>query len=341
MKIDRKVLKEVVYPYAVSVYECGGRKKVVTATELDGPCSAFWTDTLEEETLWEGQGGTMNTWQLSDRGDFLAIQRFYKGFNSRASRIARVEPKDGEWVQSVVCDIPFLHRFGVVGKGEDRYLVCCVLCRDKESREDWSQAGWIQVAKLPEPGEQPEFRVLIPGIHRNHAFFYGQFDGTDRILAGGDEGLFQIDYPRDGSDWRFEKLIDRPVSDVTSFDLDGDGEDELVTIEPFHGSKVVVSKRINGVWETVWSSPTSFGHAIWSGTIFGEPAFIIGHRAEDMSLLLFRPRGWKEGKLAMDITVLDQWEGPTNVAVVHGDKKEQVFSCNGAKNRIVLYELTE
>ncbi len=341
MKIERKVLKEVIYPYAVSVYHVGDRNKVVCATELDGPCSAFWTDTLEEEILWEGQGGTMNTWQIADNGDFLAIQRFYKGFNSRASRIARVERKNGEWVQSVVCDVPFLHRFGVIGSGDNRWLICCVLCKDKESREDWSQAGWIQVAKYPEPGETPEFRVLVDGIHRNHAFFYGRFDGTDCVLAGGDEGLYRIDYPRDGHDWICEKLLDCSVGDVTVFDLDGDGEDEIVTIEPFHGSKIVVHKRIDGKWDTVWESATQFGHAIWSGTIFGEPAFIIGHRSLDASLVLFRPRGYKEGKLALDVTVLDQWEGPTNVAVNHADGKEQIFSCSGNKNRIVLYELTK
>ena len=62
-------------PYAVNLHKIGGREKAVFAAELDSLCVGVWADTLEQEVLWEGKGGTMNTFQLNERGDFLAIQR--------------------------------------------------------------------------------------------------------------------------------------------------------------------------------------------------------------------------------------------------------------------------
>ena len=342
MNITRTVLKEVVYPYAVGVYACGGREKVVTATELDGPCTAFWADTLEQEVMWEGHGGTMNTCQLNDRGVFLAIQPFYKGFNSREARIVRVEKTAAGWVQSTVAALPFVHRFAVADAGEAKFLICCILCRDKACKTDWSQPGCVKIARLPEdPAQAPVFTTLIDGIHRNHGLFTGTLDGKPCALVTGDEGVFRIDIPSaaDGA-WQYEKLIDRPVSDATVYDLDGDGRDEIVTIEPFHGGKVVVNTRTAEGWTPVYQYPVDFGHAIWSGEFLGGPAFLIGYRAANAALLLFRLREKYENEWMMDVTVLDEHEGPTNVAVVHETERERVFACNGAKNRIVLYDVT-
>ena len=343
MNIARTVLKEVVYPYAVSVYHCGERKRVVTATELDGPCTAFWADTLEEEVLWEGHGGTMNTCQLNDHGDFLAIQQFYKGFNSRGAQIVRVENSNGQWRQATVAQLPFLHRFALVDVADEKFLICCILCKDKDSKEDWSQAGCVQIARLPEdPTQAPKFTTLIEGIHRNHGLFTGTFQGQFCALVTGDEGVFQIGIPTGKDDaWSYKKIIDRPVSDVTVVDLDGDGLDELVTIEPFHGGKIVVNHLDGDHWTPVYQYPVEFGHAIWSGNFLGKPSFIIGYRAGNAALLLFHLNEKREGEWMMDVVMLDEHEGPTNVAVVHDGQRERIFACSGAKNRIVLYDVTQ
>ena len=68
---------------------------------------------------------------------------------------------------------------------------------------------------------------------------------------------------------------------------------------------------------------------------------MIGYRASNAALLLFQLREKREGEWMMDVTVLDEHEGPTNVAVVHDGQRERVFACNGAKNRIVLYDVTQ
>lgn len=342
MNIRRSVLKEVIYPYAVSAYQINGRPKVITATELDGPCTGIWADTLELETIWEDHGGTMNTCQLDENGTFLAIQRFYKGFQSRESCIVKVEQKDGVWTQTEVAKLPFIHRFCTLEIGGETYLLCCLLCADKASKEDWSQPGRVVVAKLPSDGKLAHFQTVLDGIHKNHGLYKGTLHGEPVILVTGVEGLFKLSPPSDSSQpWKVEAILDREISDCTVIDLDGDGQDEIITIEKFHGQRVVVNKWIDGTWKEVYEYPVAFGHAIWSGTILGAPAFLIGYRASNAALLLFQLKMISGDDWYMDVTVLDEHEGPTNIDVVHWPDKEQVFSCSGARNRIVLYELTK
>lgn len=343
MKIKRRVLREFSAPYAVNIHRIGGREKVVFAAELDSLCVGVWADTLEQEVLWEGQGGTMNTFQLNEKGDFLAIQRFYRGFQCRDACIVKAEKQENQWKQTKIADLPFCHRMCVVEIEGVPHMVCCVLCEDKENTEDWSQPGRVVVSKIPrQAGEQVPFTTIVEGIHKNHGIFQGKLDGKNTILVTGQEGIFQLEIPA-GLDkpWSYTKLMDQETSDCTVLDVDEDGEDEIITIEKFHGNRVVVYKRQAGIWKQVYTYPVEFGHAIWSGTIFSRPAFLIGYRAANAALLLFRLKEKREGRWLMEITVLDEHESPANAAVVHQEGKEMIFSTSCGRDRIMLYELTQ
>ena len=341
MKVKRRILREMPAPYAVNLHKIGGREKAVFAAELDSLCVGVWADTLEQEVLWEGKGGTMNTFQLNERGDFLAIQRFYRGFQSKDACIVKVENREGKWEQTEIASLPFCHRMCVVEIEDVPHMVCCVLCANKESPDDWSQPGRVAVSKVPlGAGEQASFATILEGLHKNHGIFQGSLDGKETILVTGEEGIFQLKIPESLKEpWSYEKLIARETSDCTVLDVDGDGEDEIIAIEGFHGNRLAVYKRENGRWEQVYTYPIEFGHAIWSGTIFSKPGFLIGYRAANAALLLFQLREKREGRWLMDITVLDEHEGPTNAVVAHGKEKELIFSCSCSRDRILLYEL--
>lgn len=343
MKIKRQVLREFSAPYAVNIHSVGGREKAVFASELDSLCVGVWADTLEQEVLWEGKGGTMNTFQLNEKGDFLAIQRFYRGFQCREACIVKVEKEENQWKQTKIADLPFCHRMCLVAIEGVPHMVCCVLCADKENPGDWSQPGRVVVSKIPlREGEKVSFTTIVEGIHKNHGIFQGKLDGGDVILVTGQEGIFRLNIPaRLDEPWGYSKLVDCETSDCTVLDVDGDGEDEIIAIETFHGNRVVVYQREGEIWKRVYTYPVEFGHAIWSGTIFSRPAFLIGYRAANAALLLFRLKEKREGQWLMDITVLDEHESPTNAAVVHKEGKEMVFSCSCGRDRVMLYELTQ
>lgn len=341
MRIVRTEIASLIHPYAVSVFQTRTGPRVIVAAEVDGDCLSISADDLSVETVWSGMGGTMNVWQTGPDGEFLAIQRFYKGFNSREARVARVFRREGRWVCEPLFDLPYLHRFCLIDVAGEPFFVGSALCAGKQSREDWSQPGATYAMRLPKDLSRPgELRPVVSGLFKNHGFFKRRRGDRETVLVSGREGIFEITPPEhpDGV-WKHERIMEREVSDMVVFDIDGDGTEELITIEAFHGTRLVVNKPVPGGWREMYVLPVEFGHALWAGSILGRPSILIGYRGANAALMLLRPEKKRDDDLLMDITVLDQFEAPTNLDVFERDGLCRIFTCSGGKNRVVLYEL--
>lgn len=213
----------------------------------------------------------MNTCHLDDKGNSLAIQRFDKGFDSRGFRIVKVSQKKDRWNQEEIVAMPFIHRFCTVNVNGDTYMACCILCEDKESKEDWNQSR-LQQARFQKKGQRADAQTILSGIHRNYGLFKDRLNGEEFILITGEEGVFIITPPRTArGSWLYEQILPREASDCTVIDLDGDGTDKLVAIEEFHGRYIVINHLNHGEWVPVHDYPVEFGHAIWSGFTLGKP----------------------------------------------------------------------
>ncbi|MDR1535136.1 MAG: hypothetical protein LBU64_08580 [Planctomycetota bacterium] len=343
MRINRKEIARLVYPYAVSIFPLPGGPRVVIATELKGECLSIAVDDLSREVIWRDMGGTMNICQLNSEGEFLAVQEFYKGNNSKTACLAKVGRRGGEWITERFFDLPFLHRFCLVETEGVKFLVISTLAKDKDNREDWSRPGSTYIMRLPEMAERPgELIPLIPEITKNHGMFKGRREGANVVMVSGQEGLFEIRIPaRAGDEWKYAKLLDREISDMVVCDLDGDGVEEIITLEKFHGARLAINRPSPDGWREIYSYPVDFGHALWAGNILGRPGLLVGYRGANAALLLFRPNGWKDGALTMDIAVIDEHEAPTNIDVLEKNGVCKIFNCSGAKNRVMLYELSE
>ncbi|MDR2515077.1 MAG: hypothetical protein LBD02_07740 [Christensenellaceae bacterium] len=343
MHIERRILEELDSPYAVGVFNLGGEKRAVVASEEKDLCLAFSKDGKRLETIWENQGGTMNLCQTDEEGNFLAVQEFYKGFRSHTAGIARAWKEDGRWNVKRYIDLPFVHRF-CVQKVEDRqFVIACTLSDRKDSPQDWSRPGRVYLGLLPRDLSEPcEIKELIGGITKNHGLFQGRFQGKAVVLVTGQEGVFRIDVPQKVSDeWHWERIIDREVSDVTAVDIDGDGQDELITIEGFHGNTIALNKLVGGEWKIVSRYPVATAHALWSGDVLGKPGVLVGYRGANAGLLLMRYNGEKKlGNLLLETTVLDQYEGPVNLGVIAEPNDFRIFNVSGTNNRFVYYRLT-
>lgn len=337
----RIIAQNMEYPYAVKTVSSADGMKVFTATELDGLCLKYSDDGKVEETVWASLGGTMNICPIREDCEFLAIQKFYRGFNGLESLIAHVEKKNGIWTSKPYIRLPFIHRCCVVESVKKRYILVCQLCQNKKDVDDWSFAGSVYISEIDGNWDKtPELRLLIPGIHKNHGLLHHTLNGEEVVMISGTEGLFAIHIPQtDEEEWTVRKLIEREISDMCVADIDGDGTDELITIEGFHGATLAVNKLVGGEWEIVYTYPAQFLHALWGGMIFDKPGILVGYRGLNAALLYMHCSGEKDGELMMDVQLIDEHEGPTNIDVLHEKDKMKIFACSGAKKRVMMYEL--
>ncbi|HCM28999.1 MAG: hypothetical protein A2Z99_02025 [Treponema sp. GWB1_62_6] len=340
MAITKTVLAMLDKCYATAAMEIGGKLRYIIATEGVGPCIAFSDDDHSAETVWEGPGGTMNIVPIPGRKDeFLATQDFVPTFQAKESKIVHVKYAVGAWTVAPLMTVPYLHRFDVCRVGAKCFLVGATLALYKEAREDWTKPGSVWVGELPEVLDGP-FRInpVIGGITKNHGFCRGSWKGRDAYLVSGVEGVFVLYLPRtpDGK-WESERILDHEVSDIAVCDIDGDGKLELAAVEPFHGSKGVIYKEMDGKLVPILEHEYEFGHVVWGGTIQGKPAFLIGGRKGNRELNWF---GWDAATKTITRTLIDNSGGASNIAVWHKADRDVILAANREIGEVALYEIT-
>lgn len=330
--------------YAVTFLQKGPEAFGVCASEGLGGCYVYPRDLLAPvERVWEQAGGCMSISQIAPDGTFLAVQNFFKGFNAKEGRLVKASPDGrGGWTVEPFMAYPYLHRFDVIPVEGRAFLVACNLCSDKAFREDWSHPGAVSIGELVNGVEPPQkMEPLITGLTKNHGFYRGTHDGRPVLLIGSMAGVDEISIPRhaDGA-WSHRRLLEREISDATFVDIDGDGVEELVTIEGFHGDHVAINKLVNGVWEEVYRYPAPFAHVVWGGMILGKPGLLVAYRNDNGALLLFRKsdRPDRSG-YAMEHLVIDELVSPTNLAVDSREDRCTIHCACGKTQQMNLYTL--
>lgn len=291
MKITKKALVELNRCYAASSLDIDGKKHLLFATEGEGPCYAYaGADYGERKTVWEGPGGTMSIVPIPGRnGEFLAVQKFFKLFQWDGAVVVWVKPQaDGLFAVREILHLPYIHRFDLLTVGGRHWFLGCTLAESKETRDDWSKPGKMYAGLLPADWNQPlELTVLKDDLFKNHGYSRIVIDGVPRGMVTSDEGAFLVTPPRDASGaWSVERFMDWPISDIDAIDIDGDGELEYATIEPWHGSYFRVYKKRNGKFERIFEHPevSEFYHVVVAARLRGKPVFIGGCRRGKMQL---------------------------------------------------------
>lgn len=314
--------------YAVSPLTQDGRLKYVLATDDTGPCYCIDAQTLECETVWEGPGGTMSIIPLpGTNGEFLASQLFLPNFSARHARIMHVSREGGQWQTRLWMELPYVHRFDILQRGGQNYFLGCILTTTEDEQADWSKPGTLVAAPMDDAFNPPaQLETIAVGMSRNHGYCRAERDGYSMCYTACDQGVFAVTPPaHPGQSWQVEKLLDAAASDVAVCDLDGDGQEELAVIEPFHGNQFVIYKKRDGRYQEIYRYPTpvDFLHAIWGGRLCGENVFLAGCRALDKELFMIRwtPQGPKE-------QIIERGFGPSNVAVFGDGVTDYVLTAN-------------
>ena len=268
----KKVIGKLTKCYSVTTINDGGNTRLLCAAEKQDACYLFDTEGNKLETVWEGPGGVMTLEQFptEDETIIMATQKFYSPNDSADAKIVYYRRgRDGAWQCEVLCDLPFVHRFGVLTRGGVHYLVACTLKSAHAFKNDWTCPGRVYAAELPyditvyNAEHQLALTPVISGLYHNHGFtkvtgsmdIAGEEAGCVYALIGTDNGVFKILPPAvRGGNWTTELMIEDSTSDMLYEDFDGDGKRELLTLAPFHGSKLAAYKEGAAV-EKPWETP--------------------------------------------------------------------------------------
>ena len=189
-----------------------------------------------------------------------------------------------------------------------------------------------------------------------HGYTRCDRNGIPASLIAADEGVWRLTPPETPeASWKEEQLLYCPVSDAVLVDLNGDGEDELCTLSPFHGERISVWHRKDGTYVPVWSfeEDAPFTHAICGGMIAGKPTFVVGHRAGKKNLMAVR---YDREKADYTVTLIDEGRGPANVMHYLNDAGVDILiaanrendagvdiliAANRETDEVAMYEITE
>ena len=346
MKVTKKVIGNLEKCYSMAKLHYQGKDHFLVAAEKVDKCLMYDTCGMLEEVVWEQPGGVMSMVQVPGTdGQFLATHKFYSPNDSKEAKIILAVPRGrSDWEIRTLVSLPFVHRVDIIQKSGINYLIACTLKSNHEYKDDWRSPGKVYAAVLPEDlscfdeNHPLELKVIKERMTRNHGYYQCKKNGMDGALISCDEGVFWFEAPEDPSEnWKIEKLIGNSTSDAVLVDLDGDGEDELFTIMPFHGDTVRIYKKNGNDYDVVYEHPEKleFLHAIYGGKIAGSPMVIVGHRKGEKKLLAFRYNE-KNGYMA---ECLDEHTGAANVLHYVDQGKDILLATNREIDEIAMYSL--
>ncbi len=346
MKITKKVLDEMERCYCASSLKLGGETYAILAGEAIGaPCYAYGGENFDKkEVLWSSAGGTMSLIQVPGKeGEFLAVQNFFPGFQSEKAKIVWGKKEGDEWVIRDVLNLPFVHRFDIL-QGEDGtwYFFAAALCGSKKDREDWSDPGKVYACELPDDLTAGlPITPILENLTKNHGYCQGKWKGKTAAFTTSEAGIHVSTPPaQKGGAWTVEQIMTGAIGEVAFADLDGDGEDELATIEPFHGDAFHIYKRRGEGWERVYTyaEPIEFAHAVWGGKVLGKGTFVVGVRRKNCEIFMVQ---YDQEKARFDTTLIEAGVGTSNVVVFPRGNEEVVVAANHTKNEAAVYLITE
>jgi len=341
MQFEKRALYKFNMPYALGTFVRNGQTCVVAATEDEGEIVVVPPPYTRAEVLVAGPGGCMSLVSHPEfPGELYAIMGCFLGYNFHGGALYRIATLGASVVSTKVAELPFAHRMEIVEKAGQLYLLLANLASTKDSPADWSRAGALYAAALTNPADQKWILTpVLENLHKNHGFLKCQFLGRPTVLVSGTEGVFELDLSAPGAGWNFVRLLAHEVSEVAVFDLDGDGREELITIEPFHGNVLAVYKASDSGWNKVWEAQLNFGHCVLAGTVAGKPSVLVSNRAGDKDLLLFQFAKTGPAALRPSRFVVESGVGAANMLFMVHEGQELILATNQTQGELVRYEL--
>jgi len=320
-----------IVPYAVSLSK---EKCFVASEERQQPGIAVDMIAGVQETLWTAPGGCMNVVADLCNPDVLwSIQGFYPVFDSEHAVIVRHEKIGGEWASKVMTHLPYAHRIALYLYEGRQYLIACQLCGSKAFRDDWSSPGAVYVACTDcSDGLPLRFVPVLEGLTKNHGLT--GYPERGFFLVSCEQGVYRL-WINTEAPWA-EKLLDIESSEALLVDINGDGEDELITVNGFHGDHVNIRNLRTG--EILAHIPACFCHVLDVAFLDGQKAQLTANRGGEKELMLHIPKV-KGDELSFSSVVVDREAGATQATCLTLPHALSIYSANHDQNELALYEI--
>lgn len=341
MQYKKQIVGSLEKCYALSTLTVNGTPRLLVAAEKRNPCYLISLDGVILDTVWTEPGGIMTMVPVPGKdGVFLSTCQFFSPNDSADAYLVCAEKKEKGWKITKIADLPFVHRFDLIPVGNKIYVIACTLKSGHEYKNDWRFPGKLWVGVLGEDPAAPlSMKVLKDGLGHNHGYTRYVKNGVITCTVSCEEGVYRVFPPEtvDG-DWRMEQLIDTPASDAVYMDLDGDGQEELLTISPFHGDTICIWARDGGQWVPVYEYPGQlpFLHAIYGGEVYGRPTVYVGNREGDRLFLGF---WYDKDRGVYRYDEVDRGCGPANCLLFERDGHPAILASNREIDEIAIYDV--
>ncbi len=339
MEIKKIKLDDIVRCYCASHVNVNGEFNVLLASEdPNSKCYAYSGENYaKKELVWDNRGGCMSIIEIPGKdGEFLAVNEFYLKVTPSLSKLVWGKHTDKGWEIKDLFNLPYLHRFDIYNKNGVNYLVCATIAENKQFKDDWSLPGQIYVGILPDNlNEEIHLEKIVDGCFRNHGYYRHEVDGSICGYFTSDQGVLRLTPPDSkAGEWKIEKILDGMIGEIALIDINNDGKDELMTIEPFHGNKMKIYELKSGKYESVFEYPyeIDFAHTLLGRKLRGVNSFVGGVRRVNAELFYIQ---YVSGEYRVNI--IESGVGPANIDVVNFDDYDLIISANHTKNEASVY----
>ncbi len=321
--------------YTANSFMAGGRRMIAAGSETTGEVFLYDVQNGTSEFVDGCPGGVMSFVPVCGHADlFFSIMALFPGFVGKDAGVFMHRRILNGWETRKCFSLPFAHRCEVINVSGENYLFAASVSKFKSEPSDWSNAGEIYVMKLdPVTGEPGEPILVDNSIFRNHGMLKAERGGKEVLMVSGSEGIFSLSMIE--GKWCLDRLFDHEVSEFGFVDFDGDGVDEMVTVEPFHGENLVIYKKISGDWQQIYHGALSFGHGLSCGMLNGEAAAVVGSRRDSMALKMVRLKDASDWKFVEEDIELGV--GPTQTQLFDCGGVSYILSADQRKNCVTLY----
>lgn len=333
MKIKKIKLDDIVRCYCASHINVNNELNLLLASEdPNSVCYAYSGNNFEnKELVWNDRGGCMSIIPIPNTdGEFLGINEFYLKVNPSLSKLVYGKHTEKGWEIKDLFSLPYLHRFDILNKDGVNYLICAVIASDKKNKEDWSLPGQIYTAVLNDL-DNIKLELLVDGRFRNHGYYRSNDNSCGYFSS--DEGVLKIT-PLGDNKWNVETILKGQIGEIALVDIDNDGQEEIMTIEPFHGNSMKIYKKKDDkyVCDFIYPYEIDFAHTLVGKKIAGVNSFIGGVRRVNAELFIIQ---YIDNKYVVNI--VESGVGPANIDVINREDDDLIVAANHSKNEAAVY----
>jgi hypothetical protein len=334
--LKKQTILRIKNVYTANAFAMGGRHYVGAGSETEPDVRLFDMATGTSEHLENCPGGMMGIIPVPGMPqNLVSIMGLFPPFIGNEAGIYSHRKSPEGWETSKVLDLPFAHRCEFLPDDKRNILVAATVSKYKKDPADWSRPGEIHTIPLEKIKDGHwQSQLISSAITRNHGMSRSTVNGVEQLYISGSEGIFSVSLSPEGS-FALVPLFEKEVSEMTLIDLDGDGNSELVTIEPFHGDTLNIYKRIGEEWKLKFRDSISFGHGLSSGFFNGVAVIMAGNRNNTLALESFTINDLNKG--SVNRTIIEENAGPTQTQVFTFGDTDYILSANQRKHEVALY----